>query len=427
MSVFKKTTEWLFGNKKRVATIRPPDIPLQRYLDKAYKDALDLGDLGEQPTGDTEPKLHVPISIFAHAMTGGSHHYAGVHDSEVHFSASLLKVAAMYAAFSLRAEARALAASGTFPNTTAFFNALKQEFKSSDAVPAIRNAGVGLQPRYANILTVTGLGTGALTVNFVPEFHRPIDEDNALYQDYLDIRLAHGLGVDANGFPIENGASRAAFARISHIWRMIVPSNNSSAGECIRRLGYVYINVKLMQRGFYDPTLTPPKGIWLAADFVGGPRVEIDSVNDGKSAQATTSLQMARLFSLIESGELIDVASSTEMKALLNKAHDVDSAWLSRPVGDRRFEFEGVKVGVANLKPNDPPKGPDVFSEGLLLKWKDAGDEAEDRRKRNVNGKLAICWQNVRKSAAGGTVPRFRAVAEIIETAFKNFLKQTSI
>ena len=258
-------------------------------------------------------------------------------------------------------------------------------------------------------------------MNFVPAFHRPIDEDNALFRDYQDIRTAHGLGVDAHGNPIENAQSRAAFARISHMWRMIVPSNNSSAGECIRRLGFAYINVKLMQRGFYEPSLTPPRGIWLAADFIGGTRVEIDSLNDGKSAQATTSLQMARLFSLIELGELINVASCTEMKALLNTAHSVDSAWLSRPAGLRRFDFVGVKVGVANLKPNDPPKGEDVYSEGLILKWPVS---AADRRDRNVNGEIAVCWQNLRKSATGSG---FRAIAGIIEDAFSNFLKQDPI
>lgn len=420
MSVFTKTTEWLFGKKKQVLNV-PPPVPLQDYLDKFYKEAVDSGDLGEQPSGDTDPKLHVAISLFAHAETGTSHHYAGVHDNEMHFSASLMKVAAMYAAFSLRAEARSLAAAGSFANATVFFNALKQEFHSSEAVPAIRNAGVGLEPRYTDILTVTGFGGGAFTVNFVPGFHRPIDEDNALYQDYKDVRTAHGLGFDPNEFPIENAQSLAAFARISHMWRMIVPSNNSSAGECIRRLGYAYINVKLTQRGFYDPDPTAPKGIWLAADFVGGRRVEIDSVNDDKSAQATTSLQMARLFSLIELGELIDVASSTEMKALLNKAHRVDAAWISK-FGPRRFAFEGVKVGVANLKPNTPPTlGEDVYSEGLLLKW--TGDAA-DRTKRNVNGEIAVCWQNLRKSAFDTGVP---TIAKIIEKAFSDFLKQTPI
>jgi hypothetical protein len=420
MSVFKKTTEWLSGNKSAVQKIKPPDIPLQPYLDKAYKDAVDAGLLGPQLADEAErKKRHVAISIIAHANSGTSHHYAGVHDDEVHFSASLMKVAAMYAAFSLRFEARELAADGSFANATAFFNALKQKFKVSDAVPAIRNAGVFLEPRYTDILSVTGFGgVGATTVDFAPSFFHSVDEDEALYKDYEAVRVAEGLGVDTHGNLVENAKSLAAFAKVSHMYRMIVPSNNSSAGECIRRLGYAYINVKLMNGGFFDPASTPPKGIWLAGDYAGSTRVEIDSVNDGKSAQATTSRQIARLFSQIRLG---DLPGSTAMRGLLEKAHEVDSAWISRS-GPHLFDFEGVKVGVANLKPNDPPSlGPDVYSEGLLLKW---DLTAEERRDRNVNGQLAVCWQNLRVSALALGLP---AIARIIETAFSDFLAQIAV
>jgi hypothetical protein len=255
----------------------------------------------------------------------------------MHFSASLMKVAAMYAAFAMRAEASAFAVGKDFANATAFFNAFKEQFKPADAVPAIVSAGHFLQPKYSDILTVTGFGSGTLTVKFVPEFHRPIDEDNTLYDAYKAVRAAHGLGEDADGNLIENAQSRAAYARISQMWRMIVPSDNTSAGECIRRLGYAYINVKLMQRGFYEPSASPPRGIWLAADYGGSGRVEIDSVNDGKSAQATTSLQIARLFSLIELEQLIDAGSSHEMRLLLNKSGRVVSP--SIKVGTRLYLY----------------------------------------------------------------------------------------
>lgn len=417
----RKTTEFLRGLFERVSDI-PPKVPLQSYLAKFYKEAVDAGNLGAQPAGDSDEKLHVPISLFAHAKTGSAHHYAGVHDEEMHFSASLLKVAAMYAAFSLRAEARKLAATpGGFANATAFFTALKQKFNSADAVPKIRNAGpaVGLEPRYADIISVTGFGGGGtLTVEFAPSFYHSASEDHDLFQDYEDVRVAEGLGEDADGNPIENAVSLAAFNKISHMYRMIVPSNNHSAGECIRRLGYAYINVKLMNHGLYNPSSSSPRGIWLAGDFRGGIRVEVDSSNDGEVAVATTSFQMARFFSLIQSRKLIDEDSSKDMKALLKEAHGVDSAWISRE-GSRLFKFEGVKVGLANLKPNTPPKGPDVFSEGVLLKWK---NEAE--LTHNLNGGIAVCWQNLRRDAIDTA---WLAIAEMIEKTFSNFLKQTPI
>ena len=82
MAVFRKTTELLFGKKKVMQAIPPPDVPLQRYLDKFYKEAVESGDLGTQPLDDSDPKLHVPISIFAHTEIGSGYHYAGVHDEE---------------------------------------------------------------------------------------------------------------------------------------------------------------------------------------------------------------------------------------------------------------------------------------------------------------------------------------------------------
>jgi hypothetical protein len=414
MSIFRKTTEKLLGKKKRVVDIRPT-VPLQRYLDKAYKKAIDARKLGAQPLDDGDKTLHVPISLFAHVRSGSSHHYAGVHHDEMHFSASLLKAAAMYAAFSLRAEARELAGAGGLADENAFMNALSQGFTAADAVPAIRSAGIGLKPRYKDIIKVTGFGGGALQVEFNPSFSAPLATDHVLFDEYQtihaeEVRLGHIKETE------ENPKTLTALNKVSHMYRMIVPSNNASAGECIRRLGYAYINVKLMKRGFYDPNSIPPKGIWLAADFVGGPRVEIDSVNDGKSAQATTSRQMARLFSLIQLGEL---PGSTEMKELLKEAHGVDDAWISR-FGSRRYAFEGVKVGVANLKPNVPPLGPDVYSEGVLLKW--TSDPAP--LPHNLSGGIAVCWQNLRKDAFDNGVP---AVADMIEEAVSNFLTQTPV
>lgn len=354
-----------------------PTFTLQQYLNKAYTEALVAHELGTQPANDSTASLHVPISLYAHVRSGGNHFYAGIHDDEMHFSASLLKVAAMYAAFSLRAEARELAQTGGFANINAFFTALGQQFNTNEAVLAIRNAGspVGLKPKHADILSVTGFGSGALSVDFTDDFQ-------------------------------------------NHLRQMIIPSDNSSAAQCIRRLGYAYINVKLMNGGFFDPMTNT--GIWLAADFAGGVRVEVNSVNDGKAAQVATSREIARLFSAVRLGTLVDSTHSEEMRQLLKDAVGVDPPWISR-FNDRLYKFGGVKVGVANLKPNTPPKGPDVFSEGVLLKWK--GDAAK-LTALNLTGDIAVCWQNLRQSAFDTGVP---AIAKMIETAFANFLAQMPI
>ena len=433
MDSLKKTTraitEFLFPSpsKKKLQTIQKLK-PLQAYFNKAYKDALLAHKLGAQPADDSDAKLHVPISIIARADKGTTHTVVGVHQDEMHFSASLLKAAAMFAAFKLLAEARALAKTppaGGFANQAAFFAALKQKFNSADAVPDITSAGpvVGLEPRYRDILEVTGFGGSSLTVKFTPSFYKSLTEDNALHKDYRDIRRADGLGDDAAGNPIENARSRAALAKVSHMYRMIVFSENFSAGECISRLGYAYINVKLMDAKFYDRTTK--KGIWVGGDFRGGPRIEVDSVNDGKVAIATTTRAMAQLFSQIQLGLLIDAESSAGMKELLVEAQRFESSWLTRG-GSRLFLVEGVKIGVANLKPNDPPRGPDVYSEGIICTWDTTGALPDEKLPpdRGLSGEFAVCWQNLRKDS----IPtEFDGVAEVVENSIQDFLNQIAI
>jgi hypothetical protein len=426
-----KIRDLLFGSdsKKKLVDIRQP-ITLQTYFNKAYKEALVAKRLGDQPPDDLTKKLHVPISIIAHADTGNGHQSAGAHQDEMHFSASLLKVAAMFAAFNLRAEAKALAQApppGGFANQTAFFAALKLKFHSGDAVLAIRNAGagVGLEPRYADILNVTGFGgSGGLTVKFVPAFYHSLTEDRALYQAYEDIRTADGLGEDIHHNKIENARSLAALAKVSHMYRMIVWSDNISAGECIRRLGYAYINVKLMEAKLFDRETGT--GIWVGGDFAGGIRVEVDSVNDGKVALATTSRQIARLFSLIQLGTLVDADSSAGMKELIQQAQRNEPSWLTRDPGPRLFTVDSVKIGVANLKPNLPPLGPKVYSEGIIITWDTDALLPDEKtpKDRHLNGEIAVCWQNLQQDTIASD---FEGVAEVIQNTIQNFLNQTPI
>lgn len=431
MGSLTKTTRAIIGlftgkgsgsGKPSIPQIKPL-ISLQKYLEKEYKNALLAHELGTQPADDSTASRHVPISLIAHAKSGTTHQHADIHEKEVHFSASLLKVAAMFAAYSLRSEARQLVETGTFDTPSALFAALPGQFHSTDAVPAIQSRGVGLNPQYHDILQVTSF-PGTLLVDFKKDFFASIAVDGPLYAQYQTIHK-HEVDLGNINDDQENAVTTAALNKVSHMYRMIVPSDDDSAAVCINRLGYAYINVKLMNAGLYDPNSSPPKGIWLAGDYAGGPRVEIDSVNDGKSAQATASQEMARFFSLIDLGKLIAPAGgnddNVDMKLLLKEAQGVDPAWISRDGALSKSDVEGVKIGVANLKPNTPPKGEDVYSEGVLLQWK---SDADKLAAKNLNGQIAVCWQNLRKSAYSTGVP---AIASMIETAFSNFLDQTPI
>jgi hypothetical protein len=412
------------------------DIPLQTYFNRAYKEALSKHQLGDQPADDSTAKLHVPMTLIAYDESGRKvHSRAGIYQDEMHFSASLLKAGVMYAAYKLLAEAEALAVAspkGAFKDQKAFFAALQKQFNSSDAVPEITKVGAtaGLVPRYTDILKVEGFG-GDLNVTFVPEFFRSVPEDRELYKAYVKIRHDQGLKKDD-----ESPESRAALAAVSHLYKMIVWSNNTSAGECIRRLGYAYINVKLMEKDLFDKKHT--KGIWIGGDYVGvAPRIEVDSVNDDKVATATTTRHMAELFSLIKLEEL---PHSDKMQLLISEAQVSEPSFISRAPG-RLFQVGGVKIGVANIKPNTKPLGPDVSSEGIIFSWKtdDALEGEKLPKDRGLSDIFTACWQNVRGDAIAADKPahnvrtivdtetEWDGVAEVIQNTIRNFINQTAL
>jgi hypothetical protein len=416
--------------QKQLAKIRK-EIPLQTYFNKAYENALSKHKLGDQPADDSVTKLHVPISLIAYASSGQAHTRVGIYQDEMHFSASLLKAGVMYAAFKLLAEAEDLARASSgdsFPDQKAFFATLKQQFKAADPMPAIKDAGAGLAPVYEKILTVDGFGPGGtLTVTFLPDFYHGFTVDQDLNAKYMKIRELDKLGDDEQGNPIENDDSRAALKLISHLYKMVVWSNNHSAGECIRRLGYAYINVKLIDKGLFDKDHN--RGIWIGGDYEAVfPRVEVDSVNDDKVALATTSRHMAELFSLIKLDQL---PHSLDMQFLISEAQQFESSFISR-VPDRLFTVGGVKIGVANIKPNTKPLGPDVFSEGIIFSWNTAGALPDEKlpKDRNLSGDFTMCWQNLRANVikadlAGHNVSnKFDGIAEVFENAFQDFLNQ---
>ena len=94
---------------------------------------------------------------------------------------------------------------------------------------------------------------------------------------------------------------------VHHMREMIIPSNNCSAGECIRRVSYPYMNVALIEDGFFDRTKM--KGIWLCGDYIEDhcpnkafkqTYIRLDTENDCHedthvcgSAQNTTAKPMA--------------------------------------------------------------------------------------------------------------------------------------
>ncbi len=271
----------------------------------------------------------------------GSRPMAHVAGDEMHFSASLLKVAAMFAAYELRRAVREVAADlGSRTTKARFFSDVAATLDSrivaaAAKIPAIaRVTKANAVPSYRTVFVVTE-SDGALEVSFAPAFEE-------------------------------------------HLSRMIAQSDNASAGTCVRGVGYGYLAGALVAAGFFDPRAN--KGIWLAGDYVQqAPYFRIPSVNDGPVAQATTTNAMARLFVDLHDSTVADSESCDAMLALLASAVAVPEVFIGR-ASALDFSVTHTKVGVGPLKAKNG--GANVCAEGSIVRHDGTGRT------------FVVVWQN---------------------------------
>jgi hypothetical protein len=161
------------------------------------------------------------LALMVVALTGfegsDNHPWAGIRVEEEHYSASLLKLAALYAAFDLRSSADQLATANgltTFPEIEA---ALKSTFDPEIAVhtPSLITNSTRLRPedktRKPDYRKVLQLGTGDFAVDFTQ-------------------------------------------AQLDAFEDMIVGQHNPGATTTIHGLGYPYLNGKIADDGFFEGT-----------------------------------------------------------------------------------------------------------------------------------------------------------------------------
>ena len=358
----------------------PPIKPLRDYLNAAY--ALEGGTI--EPNSTDAKKF--AVSIIAIDSTGD--HYAGVNDELMCYSGSLVKVAALYAAHDLRAQARMHAATQIFADLSAFRTSLAAVVNPTGAVPQLRSMTVGLQP---NLNTILGgfRPSSANKVEFLPAY----------------------------------------VAQLNNVF------HNAGARGIIRPLGYSFINVSLMRSGFYDPTTR--SGIWLAGDYSGDlPAAQrlavsrVPVVNDnvpGGGAQAITTKQMSRMFRLMHSKTgFAHITDATERDAANQDMHDIltsgDSFSPSPYPSPGKFSRHCGKVGIGNLGPVDTP-GPSVFSEGSVVQWTTPPTLVgafNTAHSRNLSGHFVLVWQNL-----FGQGTSWDAMVRLVTSAMENFLKQS--
>lgn len=318
------------------------------------------------------------LALIAVALTGfagtNNHPWAAIRDTEVHYSASLLKVAAMYAAFDLRSSADQFAVAGGHTSWTTLGPALRQQFDSeiTSHTPSLITASPDLLPQ--------------------DKTRKPN------YQAVLDVTNGAVWTVDFSA------------AQVAALEDMLVQQNNPGATTTIHGLGYPYLNGKIADDGFISGSV----GMWLAGDYAGGAQwraARINSGNDGLVAQATTARHLARMFTLLFTNRLVGTQSSLDMQDFLARA----GAWFHWdevfapiwPTGSR-FVVTHSKVG------NGPMKAAGQIALSEAVKVTDT-----------VTGKeFVVVWQNVQDTPDASGNPRrrsFEPVAQLVEATLSAF------
>jgi len=302
--------------------------------------------------------------------------HAGIQERVTHYSASLLKVAALYAAFQLRQSANNFSVSVAEPTPAELFAHMRATFDPAieSAVPLISSDPVIQSsmkvPKYQSIFVAIPLVDGGFSVVFSASF-------------------------------------------LNSIRDMIVNSSNSAAATCIEQLGYSWINGVLSSGGFFNP-LTK-QGMWLVGTFTGSlPYVRIPSANDGLVAQATTCFDMANLYALLFQKTAIDDQGHDKicdemLQLLADTASGPDPSWLKARAREgiaglsNDIVITHTKIGLGPLKRENG--GFDVASEGAIARHIPSGQT------------FMTVWQNSRND-----IVSLNAITFLIDRTIKHSL-----
>lgn len=317
---------------------------------------------GLAEVGTVQPSLdQVAISIVAVEGLDDFRH-AGRNFGQTHYSASLLKVVIPYCAYQLRMAVEDVGNAAGAADAASTFEAAHAsiDIVVTNAVPEIVAAGIAPAarlPKYEQMFAVIRTADGAVSVQLGAAFETSMRD-------------------------------------------ALVNSCNSAAAAAIKQLGYGWINGALAAGGFFLEA--GQQGIWLCGTYDGSlPAVRIPSQNDGPSAQATTTFDLANLYAHILRGSLVSTAESQEIAQLLaDTANGPEPSWMDRrrDTGSRQFNVTHTKIGVGPLK-----SGANIFSEGSVVEAEAGGPP------------FIVVWQNVRES-------QLSAMSKLVESAIRHYL-----
>jgi hypothetical protein len=300
--------------------------------------------------------------LVARLTPSGSMEYAGVHESDMYFSGSLLKVSLLYASFELVARVNAIAPSIVATTEADFFAELDKRFGPTiaGAIPNI-TSGAWQKVTWAQALRALPTG-GGFTVQMHPTHRADIER------------------IFAN------------------------QNQNDAARDSMHRLGYSYVDGALAAAGFYGAQTQ--RGVWMATDYISddpaGPgnwrsfNIPVVTGTGATSSAAMTCVSMAALLGVMHRGELVDPAASTEMRAILRRG----GSWVSTipNPGVLSFTEQGAKVGHSS---SGSAGVGTVMSEAAFL------------RRTSDGADFVAVWQNV--PDALGAAPVFAVIDELIK------------
>ncbi|MCK9605751.1 MAG: serine hydrolase [Methylomonas sp.] len=227
---------------------------------------------------------------------------AGWNERVFRNAASLVKIAAMFAAFRLKENL------GVAVNETSAtigkdaLNAVALDWK--DAVETAVPSGRRDFPQLSKIFDITG-AKGGWTLVFTKEF-------------------------------------------MHHMELMIGHSNNHSASICIDLIGFQYINGALEAEALYSFNAG---GLWLGGNYAG--RNWIPEPRTKLTHQGATAKTVAKFLALLEDNRLVSPAASKEMRRIMGLAGTWFVEGLMRARPPRNVNSAYAKVGIYGGKYHD--------------------------------------------------------------------------
>lgn len=312
-----------------------------------------------------QDRLDKAALIVLKLTPSGTMDYAGVHETDMFFSASLLKVVLLYASFELVAQVNALAPALTATSAPKFLDRVRREF-SATIERSVRRIGPGVWRTlsFSQALTATPAGANQFRVALHPTHE-------------------------------------------THVGKIFSEQNqNDSPRDTMHRLGYSFVNRTLEAAGFLDAG--SGVGVWMATDYGGWSDFHVPvstrsagrNPRDGSSSAAMTAIGMANLLAHLHRDQLVDAAASQRMRTLFEGGGPWSWFWQMSNTGSFSFEVTGCKIGHASSG--------SAFVGSVL-------SEAAYLRRTSDSARFLAVWQNVPDALS------FEPIYRVLDEMIKNW------